>query len=163
MTCCREARPPLIERRMNIIRDYLLSGKIGFEYENLFERKDYSFPKETADQLCIFLDTKTKKCKIQAIKPETCVAGPITFDINIEQGIIEWYLKTEKICKLAGHLYRDKDELRKHLKSSKREINILVKELPKKELLTIIKIDEPETFKIDEDPLDLEVLKKLIT
>ena len=161
VVCCREARPPLTERRINIIRDYLLSEKIEFEVKNLFEREEYSFPKETSDKLCIFSDAKTKKCKIHHLKPETCIAGPITFDINIKKGTIEWYLKTEKICQLASYLYRDKNELRKHLKSAKREINNLVKELSKNELLTIIRIDEPETFKIEEDPLDSEVLKKL--
>ena len=157
--CCRGAKPPLSSARMRIIKEYLLVNKIGIEEP--FDEREYSFPKENQDEYCIFFDKDTKRCRIHALKPETCVAGPVTFDINICMGNIEWYLKSEKICGLAGALYRNKDKLREHLNSAKREINALIRDLSKKELLTILSIDEPETFKISEDKLDLKLLTKL--
>ena len=157
--CCKEARPPLTSERISTIKEYL--SKRETDVKKPFKRSGYSFPRETSDGYCIFFDDEAKKCKIHALKPETCVAGPITFDINVGKGVIEWYLKTEKICKLAGILSRDDEMLKKHLKSAKREINNLLRSLSKEELLTILTIDEPDTFKIDEDKLDSETLKKL--
>ena len=155
--CCKGARPPLTLKRISIIRDYLLAEKI--DIKRPFVRKGYSFPRENSHGYCIFFDTKTKMCKIHFFKPETCVAGPITFDIDVVSGVIEWYLKSKKICMLVGALYRDEDKLREHLRSAKMEINTLVRELPKKELLAILNIDEPETFKIAEDRLDSDFSK----
>ena len=157
--CCRGARPPLTLGRISTIKEYLLANNIGIEEP--FERREYSFPKENSDEYCIFFDTTTKRCMIHASKPETCVAGPITFDINIDRRTVEWYLKTKKICRLAGELYHNKDKLREHMKSAKMEIRSLIRDLSKKELLAILSIDEPDTFKIGEDRLDPEILEKL--
>jgi len=96
------------------------------------------------------------------MKPETCVAGPITFDINLRTKKIEWYLKMEKICPLAGVVYKDKESLTKHLESAKREILTLVRELDPEALKAILKIEEPETFKIGEDNIENRILEKLI-
>jgi len=85
------------------------------------------------------------------VKPETCVAGPITFDINKETEKIEWFIKMEKICPLAGLVFEDKDLLKSHVRSAKREIKRLIKELDSDALTAILKKDEPETFKIDQD------------
>ncbi len=157
--CCKGARPPLSLSRSETIKEYLLVNSI--KIIEPFEKKEYSFPREYSDEHCIFFDAQMKKCKIHPLKPETCVAGPITFDINFDSGNVEWYLKTEKICKLAGALYRDKGRLQHHLSSAKAEINNLIKDLSKKELLAILRIDEPDTFKIDEDKLDRKILEKL--
>lgn len=157
--CCKGARPPLTSERMNIIKAYLHAK--GIDAEGSFYRESYSFPSEVSDGRCIFMDVKTRKCAIHPVKPETCVAGPIAFDINLAKGSVEWYLKSEKICPLAGALYRDKEKLRKHLKSAKREITALIRALPRNELLSILSIEEPETFKIDEDRLASEVIAKL--
>jgi len=96
------------------------------------------------------------------VKPETCVAGPITFDINTKTQKIEWHLKKETVCALAGGLFRDKRRLTKHLALAKREIQQLVKELDAEDLTAILKIEEPETFKIEEDIVEKDVLHKLI-
>lgn len=133
----------------------------GISIENPFERRAYSFPRETSEGYCIFYDSNMKKCKIHLSKPETCVAGPITFSLDVVERKIEWYLKSENICRLAGELFRNKDRLKKHLDSAKRETNALICSLSKKELLAILEIEEPETFKIDEDPLNSKVLSKL--
>jgi len=99
---------------------------------------------------------------VHAVKPETCVAGPVTFDINIPHQKIEWYLKMEKICSLAGILYKNREALQKHFRSAKKEILGLVRELDGEALRAILKIGEPVTFKIDEDDIGKEILEKII-
>lgn len=157
--CCRDARPPLTETRMRIIEEYLETH--GIRIEKPFMQAGYAFPREDHEGYCIFYDRASKKCRIHQVKPETCVAGPITFDINKNSGKIEWYLKFEEICPLAGAMYRDKDALREHLQTAKREIMRLVRELPPEALRTILKREEPETFKIDEDDVEEAILSKL--
>jgi len=94
------------------------------------------------------------------VKPETCVAGPITFDINVEKGKLEWFLKTSQICPLAGSLCQD-EAYHKHETSAKREIRRLVRELDAEALRTILAIEEPDTIKVGEDDVSPEVLAKL--
>lgn len=157
--CCQSTRPPLTIRRRQIIDAYLKEQK--FHVENPFTQTAYFFPREDAEGYCIFYDKKTKKCQIHPVKPETCVAGPITFDINVKNQKIEWHLKMEKICSLAGAVGKNEETLKKHLESAKREILKLVGELDSKSLRAILKIEEPETFKIGEDNITKDVLDKL--
>lgn len=157
--CCRNARPPLTLKRKQIIEAYVKEQKIPID--NPFVQASYVFPKDGTEGYCIFYDKKTRKCLIHPVKPETCVAGPITFDINIKNGKIEWHLKMEKICPLVGVLYKNKGILKKHLDSAKREILKLVSELDPEALKTILKIEEPETFQIDEDNIGKDTLDKL--
>ena len=157
--CCRNARPPLTPRRKQIIGAYLKEQKIPVD--NPFVQTAYIFPKDGAEGYCIFYDKKTRKCLVHPVKPETCVAGPITFDINIKNRKIEWHLKMEKICPLAGVLYKNKEILKNHLKLAKREILNLVSELNSEALKVILKIEEPETFKIGEDNIEKDTLDKL--
>jgi len=160
ISCCAGARPPVTSKRKTIIQNHLKAE--GLAVENAFQEKNvYTFPRETEDNQCIFLDKNTKKCRIHPVKPETCVAGPITFDINLKTGKIEWFLKTEKICPLAGLLYRNKSELQSHLESARRELLRLVHDLDAEALYAILTIDEPDTFKIGEEDLNAEVLAKL--
>lgn len=159
-SCCIGARPPITTIRKAIIENYLKAT--GLAIENALEEKSmYTSPRETEGNKCIFLDKNTKKCRIHPVKPETCVAGPITFDINLKTGKIEWFLKTEKICSLAGVLYRNKSELQSHLESARRELLKLVHDLDAETLHAILKIEEPDTFKIGEEDLNPEVLGKL--
>jgi len=160
LNCCIEARPPVTSKRKTIIENYLKAE--GLAIENVFEEKNsYTFPRETEGNRCVFLDKNTKRCGIHSVKPETCVAGPVTFDINLETGKIEWFLKTEKICLLAGALYQNKMELQRHLESARRELLKLVHDLDAEALHSILKIEEPDTFKIGEEDLSPEVLAKL--
>jgi len=159
ISCCSGARPPLTSRRRAIIKDYMKAH--GIASENPFEKSVYSFPRETGDNLCVFLDRSTKKCGIHPVKPETCVAGPVTFDIRVKTARIEWFLKTERICPLAGALYRDEGALKSHLKSARRELLKLVHDLDAEALRAILKIEEPDTFKIGEEDLDIQALTKL--
>lgn len=159
ISCCQNARPPITNERKEIIEAFLREQ--NFSAENLFEHAVYMFPKEDADGHCIFYDKKTKKCKIYPVKPETCAAGPITFDLNLKTEKVEYYLKMEKICPLAGAIFRNKELLKKHLETAKREIHKLLHGLNAEALKAILKIEEPETFKIDEDQAEKEVLNKL--
>ncbi len=157
--CCRGVRPPLTPKRILLIESYLKDNHLGIEA--FVTKENYVFPSETADGYCIFFDAKAKKCVVHPVKPETCVAGPVTFDIDVSRGCLEWYLKMESVCGLSGALSRDNVRLSKHLAYAKREIRALVKGLPREELLAILRIDEPETFKMGEEELDPEVLAKL--
>ena len=152
-------RPPLTSRRKQAIQSYLRGE--GIIVRNPFENRDYSFPRETHDGYCIFFDLTAKKCRIHPVKPETCVAGPITFDINRETGKIEWFVKSEKICLLAAALYRDKESFDRHWKSAKGEILTLVQNLDSRALCAILAISEPDTYKFNEEYLNPEVVAKL--
>ncbi|MEM4704579.1 MAG: YkgJ family cysteine cluster protein [Candidatus Bathyarchaeia archaeon] len=148
-SCCFGTLPPITAKRRRIIEDYL--RKEGIMVEDAFVEEEYVFPRVKADGYCVFHDARTRKCLIHPVKPETCVAGPVTFDINKNTGKLEWFIKFEKICQLAGVVYRDKILLENHLKAAKKEIQTLVKELSARELKAILCKDEPETFKIGED------------
>lgn len=159
INCCWDAKPPITSRRKEIIEEYLKEH--GIPIENPLVTAEYTFPRENQDGYCIFYDKATRKCIVHPVKPETCVAGPITFDINRQTGKIEWYLKMEKICPLAGVMYRDKALLEKHFETARKEILRLVRELSPEALRAILKREEPETFKISEEKTESEVLDKL--
>lgn len=157
--CCNEAKPPLSYRRMRVIESFMKTNRLRIG--NPFEIRDYAFPRETRDGYCVFYDRSQKKCTIHPVKPETCVAGPITFDINPKTRKIEWFLKKDSICPLAGPLYQNKEAFNDHLKSARREIRRLVRDMGEKALHAILAIQEPDTIKIGEDRLELSVLEKL--
>jgi hypothetical protein len=144
--------------RRKIIESYLKAEKMPIK--DPFEETEYVFPRLDADGYCVFHDKKTRKCAIHRVKPETCAAGPITFDINMKTGKIEWFVKMDRICQLAAVVYRDKELLQDHLESARKEILRLVKELDSDALRAILRKDEPETFKIDEENMGKETLKK---
>jgi Fe-S-cluster containining protein len=145
-SCCRYAKPPISDRREKIIQDYIKNKNLRLN--NPFTRNEYTYPREDADGYCIFYYKETKKCMVHNVKPETCVAGPITFDVNFERKEIELYLKISEICPLAGLMGLEKKIFKEHMNNAKKEIFRLIKELPLKELEAILQIEEPETFRI---------------
>jgi len=157
--CCRDAKPPISSKRRKIIGKYLAKRKIRIN--NPFAKTAYVFPKGDAEGYCIFYDRKSGKCLIHHVKPETCVAGPVTFDINSKSQKIEWFLKEEKICSLAGILHKDSGAFERHLGLAKKEIHRLLRELDPEALKAILKIEEPETFKIGEDGLEAIICDRL--
>jgi len=157
--CCQNARPPITWKRKKIIENYLAAQ--GLRIEKPFDDTNYTFPRETREGFCILFDKENAKCLVHSVKPETCVAGPITFDINLQTGKIEWFLKSESICPLAGILHKHKEALEKHLNLAKKELQTLVHELDAEALCAILKMEEPETFKIGEDSLSPEILGKI--
>ena len=159
-SCCHETTPPLTNTRRKIIDDFLAKNNIRIK--NPFVKTDYVFPRLGKNGYCIFHDKKTRKCLVHDVKPETCVAGPITFDINVGTGKIEWFIKMEKICALAGRVHKDSVSLEIHLGLAKKEISRLVKELDSRALCAILKKDEPETLKIDENTIGENVRSKIV-
>jgi uncharacterized protein len=157
--CCQGANPPLTLKRKKLITDYLKTQNLPVK--NPFVCEEYSHPAVGAMQYCVFYNKKTGKCRVHQVKPETCKAGPITFDINLRTRKIEWFLKKEEICALAQRLGAKNDKLREHLEAAKVEILCLVCELDADSLRAILRIEEPQTIKIGEDDLSAEVLKKL--
>ena len=157
--CCQDARPPLSQNRMKVLKKYL--EKQGIAARKLFVTENYSYPAVDKQLFCCLFDKQTGKCSVHKVKPETCVSGPITFDINFKTGKVEWFLKKESICAYAGVLFSDKAALAAHLDVAKKELTQLIGELDADELKTIVKIEEPQTFKIGEDELTSETTSKL--
>jgi Fe-S-cluster containining protein len=129
--------------------------------DNIFASSAYSFPSVDSDKFCVFYDKTRTACQVHEVKPETCRAGPITFDINRDTSKVEWFLKTREICPLAGNLLDTPEKLAEHFEFAKEEIIRLISGLNSEALETILTIDEPQTFKIGEDPLPKAVLTKL--
>ncbi|HSV49964.1 MAG TPA: YkgJ family cysteine cluster protein [Candidatus Acidoferrales bacterium] len=160
ITCCQDAKPPLSGNRKKILTEHLKEHHINVE--NPFTtREGYTYPSVDKGCICVFNDKQTKRCIIHSVKPETCVAGPITFDINFHTGMVEFYLKKSEICAYAGVLFNDKPSLRQHYLIARDQIVELIKQLTADELRAICKIDEPQTFKFCQEPLPPEVAKKL--
>jgi Fe-S-cluster containining protein len=158
-SCCRNARPPISSKREKTIKAYLKKHKILIEKP--FVRVKYLFPREDAEGYCAFYDKASMRCIVHPVKPETCVAGPVTFDINIPNRKIEWFLKKDSICALAGKLRKNEKMFKKHFESAKKEILNLVCALDPEALQAILKIAESETCKIDESDIANKVLDKL--
>jgi uncharacterized protein len=157
--CCQDAKPPLSENRKKILREYLYKQKISIA--ELFANNGYSYPAVDGEIYCKLFSKQTGKCIVHSVKPETCVAGPITFDINFKTKKVEWFLKTSELCAYAGVLYKNKAAFKEHFGVAKKQITLLIKQLNADELRAIVKIDEPQTFKVGEDDLPFEVVKKL--
>jgi Fe-S-cluster containining protein len=157
--CCQGANPPLSENRKKIITDYLLKNHVAIS--GLFVEDEYSHPSADSEEYCAFFNKKTGKCSVHPVKPETCVAGPITFDINLKTKKVEWFLKKANICAFAQKLFEDKDRFNEHLKAAQPELMRLISELDRKALGAIMKIPEPETFKVAENDLPKETKSKL--
>ena len=157
--CCQDAKPPVSESRIKIIKEYLQKQKV--KVETPFTKKNYSYLSVDETLLCKFNSKETQKCIIHSVKPETCRAGPITFDINFKTKKVGYFLKKSEICAYAGELYKSKSAFKDHFEVAKEEIMRLIKELDADELRVLMKIEEPETFKVGEDALPFEVVKKL--
>jgi Fe-S-cluster containining protein len=157
--CCHDTTPPVTNERRKIIEAYL--GIERIRVDRPFVEGDYVYPRLKADGYCVFHDYGTKKCLVHSVKPETCVAGPITFDINPRTGKIEWFVKKESLCQLAKVVFDDKRFLEKHIASAKKEIMRLVDQLDSTALKAILRKDEPETFKISEDTVEKKILEKV--
>ena len=157
--CCQRVRPPLTLERKKLIKNYLKKQKI--RADNLFTNGEYSFPVEDSLGFCVFYCKDTRKCLVHQVKPETCRAGPITFDINRRTRKVEWHLKTAEICALAQTLHGNEAAFKAHWKVAKNELLRLICKLDSRALEAILKIEEPHTVKIGEDDLPNEAKEKL--
>jgi Fe-S-cluster containining protein len=157
--CCQDVKPPLTLKRKKIIGDYLREQRIRFEHP--FVNEAYSFPAVDAMGFCVFYGKDTRKCLVHPVKPETCSAGPVTFDINCCTRKVEWYLKTTEACALSKALCENSNLFGKHFEVARKQLLRLICELDSKALQAILKIEEPQTVKIGEDDLPKEVMEKL--
>lgn len=159
LMCCQSANPPLTAKRKKIIHTYL--QKQGTSSANMFVDETYSHPAIDEQEYCVLYNKDSGKCRVHPVKPETCVAGPVTFDINLQTGKVEWFLKKGSICAFAQKLYVDDARFKAHLEAAKPEILQLICELDAQALKAILRIPEPETFKVGENELPQEVRRKL--
>jgi Fe-S-cluster containining protein len=63
----------------------------------MFEYTGYKRIRVKENGVCILSEQVT--CRIHSVKPETCRAGPFTFDVQGD--IIEIFIKYERICPLV--------------------------------------------------------------
>lgn len=101
----------------------------------------YSRLKLKPDGYCVMY--QQGRCKIHQVKPETCVAGPFTFDVK--GSLLEIYLKRETICPLAKFLRENEEAYRWLFDAAVEKLTDLVMALPPSELAEVCKIEEPET------------------
>ncbi len=159
-SCCRDANPPLTIRRRQLISQFFKQHSRNFK--NVIVEEEYCHPVTDDERICIFFDKHTQKCSIHPIKPETCRAGPITFDINLLTGKVEWFIKKSEICALAETLLRNPSRLRAHFEIAKKELTRLISELDATSIQAVLRIEEPQTDRIGENRLPEEILDKLI-
>lgn len=140
--CCDGACPPLSRGRKKTI---LAAG----DYSACIERDGYQRIRTKENGECAMFDAG--RCRIHAIKPETCMAGPFTFAVTGET--LEIYLKQESICPLVAHLKADADMYAKQYERAVDHITRLVAALPKEEIGIISAIPEPETDLVAKIPI----------
>jgi uncharacterized protein len=157
--CCQDAKPPLTEKRKQILSEYLKKQKITIK--DPFSKEQYSYPAVDNAAYCRLFNKESGKCSVHPVKPETCVSGPITFDINFKTKKVEWFLKKDELCSFAGILYKNQAAFKDHLEIAKKQIKQLITELSAEELRAIMRIEEPRTFKIGEDDLPSQVGRSL--
>ena len=90
------AMPPLTEKRIDI----LLAN--GVSRDNI-EIKGYKRLRLKPDGFCVLF--QDGKCSVHSVKPETCVAGPFTFDVKGR--ILQIFLKKPSICPMVKVLKKD--------------------------------------------------------
>jgi len=139
--------------------DYLQRQKAPIS--EIFVDEAYSHPTADSEDYCALYNKKNRKCSVHPVKPETCVAGPITFDINLKTQKVEWFLKKASICVFAQKLYEDKERFSTHLRAAQVELMRLISKLDAQSLMAIVRIPEPETFKVAENDLPQEIKDKL--
>ena len=139
--CCDEAHPPISP----VCRERLISLGVS---KDVFESVGYLRLKVQDDGQCILM--KDGKCSIHRIKPETCRAGPFTFDVTGDR--INIYLKHERICPIVGLLKEVPQAYRTQYERAVQNITQLVAHLPPQELEVICRIDKPDCDKVAEVP-----------
>ncbi|OPY50310.1 MAG: Flagellin N-methylase [Methanosaeta sp. PtaU1.Bin112] len=140
--CCFEARPPLSQERIDILM------KNGVP-ESAVEFVGYKRLRLKKDGFCVLF--QDGRCSIHSIKPETCVAGPFTFDIK--DNVLQIFIKRESICPMVRFLRADKKAYDGLFETAVEKIIHLIKAIPAAEMAEILKIEEPETDLVAEIPL----------
>jgi Fe-S-cluster containining protein len=139
--CCDDAHPPISS---SCYKQLTTAGI----HPDLFEFTGYTRLRTKENGKCIL--SENGKCSIHALKPETCRAGPFTFDVNGD--IIEIYLKHESICPIVRLLKEVPEAYRQQYELAVQKITHLVGNLTVDEISVICRIDESETEKVAEVP-----------
>lgn len=139
--CCNDAHPPISA----YCHKRLLAEGVP---EDAFEQNGYRYVRSRSDGTCIM--SRGGKCSIHGIKPDTCRAGPFTFDVCGDT--IEIFLKYESICPLVGLLREVPEAYEQQYTYAVRNITRLVANLDDDELAAVCRIEEPETEKVAEIP-----------
>lgn len=132
--CCFEARPPLSQKRIDILMENGVSP-------DAVEFVGYNRLRLGQDGFCVLF--QEGKCSIHDIKPETCVAGPFTFDIQGD--MLQIFLKREGICPMVRFLRNNRKAYDALFQTSVEKILDLVSSVPEEEMAQILKIEEPQT------------------
>jgi Fe-S-cluster containining protein len=114
----------------------------------MFEYTGYKRLKVKENGVCIL--SEQGKCRIHTGKPETCRAGPFTFDVKGD--VIGIFLKYERICPLVKLLKEIPEAYQQHYNLAVKSITNLVSNLTLDEIDAICCIDEPDTEKVSEIP-----------
>jgi Fe-S-cluster containining protein len=155
--CCTHVCPPITSERKRIIDRYLQDQEIETrDWLNSRSRR-YAFPRETSDGSCIFFSALQRTCRIHPVKPETCRAGPITFDLDTRQERVIWYMKSSDDCLIAAELCCQPDVLSRYLSSAKKAVYQLICQLESSALQELLLIDEPTVVQIGEDPFPCKI------
>ena len=141
--CCFEARPPLSQKRIDILMENGVSA-------DAIEFVGYKRLRLRQDGFCVLF--RDGKCSIHDIKPETCVAGPFTFDI--EDDMLQIFLKRENICPMVRFLRANRKAYDALFETSVEKIMDLIRSVPEEEMAQILQIDEPQTDLVAEIRLE---------
>jgi hypothetical protein len=140
--CCRNANPPVSADRFEALRE-LGIGKDDVEYAG------YTRLKSQEDGMCVMFSGG--RCRIHSAKPETCVAGPFTFEVT--DHTLSLYLKREASCPLVKYLKEDPEAYQAQYREAVRRLVRLIRSLPSVEVEAISRIPEPETDLVAGIPL----------
>ena len=151
--CCHNVQPPITWKRRQLINRFLQDHSTQLMAWLDTTTRAYAFPREMADRACIFLDTETRICRIHPVKPETCQAGPITFDLDLSQGRICWYMKSSTDCSIAAALRQTPRELSRYLAMAKPVLRQLIHDLDPTALQAVLQVPEPCVQPLDKEPL----------
>ena len=132
--CCDEAHPPVTKSRY----DQLVAAGVPAA---CFESAGYLRLRTHPDGTCILM--QDHKCTCHRVKPETCRAGPFTFDVD--GNTIRIFLKHASICPIIPLLKGEPGAYRQQYEQAATNIANLVAHLTGEEIAEINKIDEPDT------------------
>ena len=141
--CCFEARPPLSQKRIDILMENGVSADaIEFVGYKRLRPQQRGF-------LGLFRDGRGS---IHDIKPLPCVAGAFTFDI--EDDMLQIFLKRESICPMVRFLRANRKAYDALFETSVEKIMDLIRSVPEEEMAQILQIDEPQTDLVAEIRLE---------
>ncbi|WP_292428074.1 YkgJ family cysteine cluster protein [Methanoregula sp.] len=132
--CCDDAHPPI---SMNC-QQRLITAGVSL---TAFETRGYRRLRTNPDHTCILMNDSM--CMIHAIKPETCRAGPFTFDVDGDT--IRIFLKHASICPIVTLLKEVPEAYGQQYDLAIENITNLVAHLTDAEIDAINRIDEPDT------------------